>query len=152
MKFLIDNIFLLGLVVLSGGALALPLLRGRGNKVTTLQATQLINQGKSLVLDVRDAESFSAGHLLDAKNIPIKDLTQRLIEIDKFKVKNVIVVCQSGAQAAKASGQLSAAGFEQVHNLEGGMTAWQSQGLPVINKGSNKVDNKFEKLTTIKGK
>ncbi|MQR00298.1 rhodanese-like domain-containing protein [Glaciimonas soli] len=141
MKFLIDNIFLLGLVVLSGGALLFPMLRGRGNKVTTLQATQLINQGKSLVLDVRDADSFAAAHLLDAKNIPLKDLAQRLVEIDKFKAKNVIVVCQTGVQSAKATSQLSAAGFEQVYNLEGGMAAWQTQGLPTISKES-KVENK----------
>lgn len=132
MKFLIDNIFLLGLVILSGGALVLPLLQRRGNKVTTLQATQLINQGKTLVLDVRDAEGFTAGHLIDAKNIPLKDLPQRLVEINKFKAKNVIVVCQTGTQSAKATAQLVKAGFEQVYSLDGGIAGWQSQGLPTI--------------------
>jgi rhodanese-related sulfurtransferase len=131
-KFLIDNIFLLGLVILSGGALVLPLLQRRGNKVTTLQATQLINQGKSLVLDVRDAEGFTAGHLIDAKHIPLKDLPERLVEINKFKTKNVIVVCQTGTQSAKATAQLLKAGFEQVYSLEGGIATWQTQGLPTI--------------------
>jgi len=131
-KFLIDNIFLLGLVILSGGALALPLLQRRGNKVTTLQATQLINQGKALVLDVRDAESFNAGHLIDAKNIPLKDLPQRAVEINKFKTKNVIVVCQTGTQSAKATAELLKSGFEQVYSLEGGIATWKTQGLPTV--------------------
>ncbi|PUA18189.1 rhodanese-like domain-containing protein [Glaciimonas sp. PCH181] len=132
MKFLIDNIFVLGLVILSGGALIFPLLQRRGSKVTTLQATQLINQGKTLVLDVRDAEGFSAGHLIDSKNIPLKDLTTRLVEIEKFKAKNVIVVCQTGTQASKATAQLTKAGFAQVYSLDGGIASWQTQGLPTI--------------------
>ncbi|MBC7490431.1 MAG: rhodanese-like domain-containing protein [Glaciimonas sp.] len=132
MKFLIDNIFVLGLIIFSGGGLIFPLLQRRGSKVTTLQATQLINRGKSLVLDVREAEGFSAGHLIGSKNIPLKDLTIRLVEIEKFKAKNVIVVCQTGTQASKATAQLAKAGFEQAYSLDGGITNWQIQGLPTI--------------------
>lgn len=132
MKFLIDNIFLIAVAILSGGALLLPLLQKRGNRVSTLQATQLINQGKTLVLDVRDGEAFAAAHLIDAKNIPLKDLPQRMAELDKFKAKNVLVVCQTGSQATKAVAQLSQAGFAQAYNLEGGIAAWQTQGLPTV--------------------
>ncbi|AMP07339.1 MULTISPECIES: rhodanese-like domain-containing protein [Collimonas] len=132
MKFLIDNIFLIAVAILSGGALLLPLLQKRGNRVSTLQATQLINQGKTLVLDVRDSEAFAAAHLIDAKNIPLKDLPQRIAELDKFKAKNVLVVCQTGSQATKAVAQLSQAGFAQAYNLEGGIAAWQTQGLPTV--------------------
>jgi predicted sulfurtransferase len=53
-----------------GGALLVPYLQQRGNKLSLLQATQMLNQGKVLVLDVRDAEQFAAGHLRDARNIP----------------------------------------------------------------------------------
>ncbi|MFC5472347.1 rhodanese-like domain-containing protein [Paraherbaspirillum soli] len=132
MKFLIDNIFLFGLAILSGGALLLPMLQKRGNKVTTLQATQLINQGKTLVLDVREGNAFAAGHLIDAKNIPLKDLPQRIAELDKFKAKNVIVVCQTGIQSSKAVTQLAKAGFAQAYSLDGGIAAWQTQGLPIV--------------------
>ncbi|MDB5767777.1 MAG: Rhodanese-like sulfurtransferase [Collimonas fungivorans] len=132
MKFLIDNIFLFAVAILSGGALLLPLLQKRGNRVSTLQATQLINQGKTLVLDVRDGDAFAAAHLIDAKNIPLKDLPQRMVELEKFKAKNVLVVCQTGNQATKAVAQLGQAGFAQAYNLEGGIAAWQTQGLPTV--------------------
>ena len=132
MKFLIDNIFLIAVAILSGGALLLPLLQKRGNRVSTLQATQLINQGKTLVLDVRDSDAFAAAHLIDAKNIPLKDLPQRMAELDKFKAKNVLVVCQTGSQATKAVAQLTQVGFAQAYNLEGGIAAWQTQGLPTV--------------------
>lgn len=131
-KFLIDNIFLIALVVISGGALLVPLLQRRGTKVTTLQATQIINQGKTLILDVSDAADFAKGHLREAKNIPLKDLTTRLVEIDKFKAKTVIVVCPNGVQSSKATARLKSAGFNDVHSLSGGLTSWQTQGLPTV--------------------
>jgi rhodanese-related sulfurtransferase len=83
------------------------------------------------VIDVRSNEEFAAGHLRDAKNIPLADLANRIGELDKSKTKTVIVVCQSGARADKAARQLKAAGFEDVYSLDGGMTAWTAAGLPV---------------------
>ena len=131
MKFFIDNIWLIALVLVSGGALLWPNLQRRGDKVSTLQATQLINQGKSLVLDVREPEAFAAGHLRDAKNIPLKELSSRIGELDKFKSRAVIAVCQTGVQSAKAAAQLRKAGFNEAFSLDGGVSAWQAQGLPV---------------------
>lgn len=133
MKFIVDNIFVIGLAIISGGALLIPYLQQRGSKLSLLQATQLMNTGKALVLDVRDADQFSAAHLRDARNIPIKDLPQRVGELDKFKAKNVIVVCQSGTHTAKAESILKKAGFAEVYGLTGGIAAWQAQGLPTAN-------------------
>lgn len=131
MKFIIDNIWLFGLALLSGGALLWPNLQRRGQKVSLLRATQLINQGKSVILDVRESAEFAQGHVRDAKNIPLKDLSQRMSELNKFKSKTVIVACQSGVQSAKAVMQLSKAGLTDVASLQGGMAAWQEQGLPM---------------------
>ncbi len=131
MKFIIDNLPLFGILLLSGGALAWPHLQRRGSKVSLLQATQMINQGKTLVLDVREPAEFAAGHLRDAKNIPLKELPQRLSELEKAKAKNVIVMCQSGARSPKAASVLNKAGFTSVFNLNGGLAAWQAQGMPI---------------------
>lgn len=131
MKFLIDNIWLIGIAIISGGALAWPTLQRRGNNVSLLQATQLINQGKTVILDVRDPAQFAAGHMRDAKNIPLKELPNRLSELEKFKAKTVIIVCQAGATSAKAASLLKKAGFNEVVSLQGGVAAWQGQGLPL---------------------
>lgn len=130
MKFFIDNIWLIGIALVSGGALIWPNLR-RGRSISILQATQMINQGKGVVLDVREPAEFSAGHLRDAKNIPLKELSNRIGELDKFKSKSVIVVCQAGTRSAKAVAQLKKAGFNEAFSLDGGVAAWQAQGLPV---------------------
>jgi rhodanese-related sulfurtransferase len=130
-KFIIDHIFTVALVVLSGGFLLWPALQPRGKRASALQVTQLINRGKTIVVDVRTAEEFAKGHLRDAKNIPLADLSTRIGELDKSKARSVVVVCQSGARADKAVRQLAAAGFEDVISLDGGLTAWQAAGLPV---------------------
>ncbi|MFZ4528007.1 MAG: rhodanese-like domain-containing protein [Undibacterium curvum] len=131
MKFIIDNIFLIGIALISGGALFFPMLQRRGAKVTQLQATQYINQGKTLLLDVRNAEEFAAGHLPNAKHIPLPDLANRLKEIEKSKNQVVITVCASGVRSASAASVLAKAGFTQVFSLEGGTNAWREQGLPI---------------------
>lgn len=131
MKFIIDNIWLIGVALVSGGALLWPGLQRRGNKVSTLQATQLINQGKGVIVDVREPAEFAAGHLRDAKNIPLKELSNRTSELDKFKSKTVILVCETGVRSAKAAAQLKKAGFAEAFSLDGGVSAWQAQGLPM---------------------
>jgi rhodanese-related sulfurtransferase len=130
-KFIIDHIFTVALVVLSGGFLLWPALQPRGKRASALQVTQLINRGKTTVVDVRSAEEFAKGHLRDAKNIPLADLAARIGELDKAKARSVVVVCQTGARSDKAVRRLAAAGFGDVVSLDGGLAAWQAAGLPV---------------------
>jgi rhodanese-related sulfurtransferase len=130
-KFIIDNIWLVAVALISGGALLMPILQRRGQKVSLLQATQLINQGKTVIVDVRDAAEFATGHIRDSKNIPLNELSQRINELDKFKSKSVIVLCQSGVRSSKAAMQLKKAGFNEVFSLNGGLAAWLAQGLPI---------------------
>jgi rhodanese-related sulfurtransferase len=131
-KFILENIILFALLIVSGGALLLPGLLRRGSKVSVLQATQTINQGKALILDVREPDEFAAGHLRDAKNISRKTLASKLDELEKFKNRPIIVVCASGTRSASATAQLKKAGFSEAVSLDGGMTAWQAQGLPTV--------------------
>ena len=130
MEFFINNIWLFGLAIISGGALLWPVLRQGGSKVSILQATQMINQGKTLIIDVREPAEFAAGHIRDSRNIPLGELPKRVGELDKFKSKPVIVVCASGARSSRAASQLKNAGFNDVFSLTGGLAAWQAQGLP----------------------
>ncbi|QDZ29157.1 rhodanese-like domain-containing protein [Noviherbaspirillum sp. UKPF54] len=132
MKFLIDNIWLIALALVSGGALAWPNLQRRGDRVSLLQATQLLNQGKAIVVDVREPAEFAVGHLRDARNIPLKELGGRIGELDKFKARTAIVVCQRGVTSSKAVSQLKKAGFAEAVSLDGGIAAWQAQSLPLV--------------------
>jgi len=131
-KFILDHILTVAIVLISGGALLWTSMGGRGRQASPLQATQMINRGRSTaVIDVRTAEEYATGHLRDAKNIPLADLGNRIGELDKAKVKTVIVVCQTGARSDKAARLLKSAGFEDIYGLEGGIAAWTAAGLPV---------------------
>ena len=132
MNFISDNLFLLSIAIISGGALLLPSLQRRGARVSQLQATQYMNQGKTLVLDVRSAEEFATGRLPNSKNIPLKELESRIKEIEKSKAHVVIAVCASGVRSSNAVSILNKAGFEKTFSLDGGVAAWQSQGLPTV--------------------
>ena len=133
MKFIIDHFITVAIAVLSGGALLWLSLAPRGRQLSPLQATQLINRGKTTaVIDVRGADAYAAGHLRDARHIPLADLATRASELDKAKIKTVIVIDQDGKQADKAARQLKTAGFEDIYGLEGGVAAWTAAGLPLI--------------------
>jgi rhodanese-related sulfurtransferase len=139
MEFINQNILLIAVVVISGLGLLWPLIMGGAkNEVSPAQATLLINREDAHIIDVREADEFSGGHLPDAKNVPLAKLADRIGEIEKFKDKPVIVCCASGMRSGKACGELGKLGFAKVHNLAGGVDAWVGAGYPVKKGTRNK--------------
>ena len=132
MKFIVDNMLLIGIAVMSGFALLLPALMPRGKRASTTEVVQLINRGKNVLVDIRTPEEFAKGHLRDAKNIPLADFDKRIGELEKAKGKSIVVICQSGARADKAVRLLQAAGFDDALALDGGLAAWQAASLPTV--------------------
>jgi len=132
-NFILDHLVTVAVAVISGAALLWMSFAPRGRQATPMQATQMLNRGRSTaVVDVRSPDEYAAGHLREAKHIPLADLANRIGELDKAKVKTVIVVDQSGNRADKAARQLKAAGFDDIYSLEGGISAWTAAGLPLI--------------------
>jgi rhodanese-related sulfurtransferase len=134
-EFIMNNLALVALFVASGVMLVWPeimkLAGGGGSELGTLEATRLMNQGISLVLDVRDEKEYAAGHLPRARHEPLKDLAARIGELAKFKEKPVLVTDKGGARAGAACRLLRAQGFKNVYQLKGGVAAWQQASLPV---------------------
>jgi rhodanese-related sulfurtransferase len=125
------NLLLLALACVSGALLLWPMLRDRGSRVSlsTLAATQLINARHAQVVDVRTAEQFATGSLLNARNIPLAQLGQRSNELRKDRP--VILVCGNGRTAHGAASKLRAGGIGEVYVLAGGVAAWRDAGLPL---------------------
>lgn len=132
-KFVVDNWPLIAVAFVSGGMLVWPAVAGGrgGNRLSTLQATQLINQRDAVVLDIRDQADFARGHIANAKNLPAKVLDERKAEIDKLKDTPVIVSCDTGMRAGASAEKLKALGIKEVFILQGGLNAWREAGLPV---------------------
>ncbi|HSS26501.1 MAG TPA: rhodanese-like domain-containing protein [Usitatibacter sp.] len=133
-EFLLNNWPLVLLFLASGTMLVAPDLLGFAGgtgELGTLDATRLMNQGTTLVLDVRDAQDFASGHLPRARHIPVADLSNRMSEIEKYKEKPVLVTCMKGNRSATAAKLLRRAGFKSVFHLKGGLAAWQQACLPL---------------------
>ena len=134
-EFIKHNIIFIGLAIGSGFSLLWPMLNRGASGAANINATEavlLLNRSKPLVLDVRDATEFAAGHIQGAKNIPVAELSGRLKEIEKFKDKPVLVHCQKGIRAKTACGILKAQQFTQLNNLQGGLDTWVEAKLPLV--------------------
>lgn len=135
MEFIIDNAVYIGLALGSGLALLWPLLGGNAGGVANLtpaQAVLLMNQGKVLILDVRDEAEFASGHIQGAKHIPMADLAKRIKEIEKFKDKEVLVHCQRGMRSKAACSILRGQEFTLLANLQGGIDSWVDAKMPLV--------------------
>ncbi len=91
-------------------------------------AADLIEKG-AFVLDVRTPGEFAQGRIAGAKNIPLDQLDRRAAEVPTDRT--VVVACRSGGRSRAAIGRLKALGHTDLVNLDGGLTAWESAGLPV---------------------
>lgn len=134
MQFVISNFFPISVAVLSGMMLLWSLF---GNRLRGIQevdcsaALQLINHKDALVLDVREEKEYQAGHLLNAKLLPLATLSERIGELEKYRDKPIVVVCRSGNRSSSACVTLGKQGFAQAYNLAGGVMAWQKANLPL---------------------
>ena len=119
--------------LVAGGMLLWPLVRrGAGGPwVNTARAIELINREDALLLDVRDAGEYGAGHILGAKHLPIARIDEGAGDLTKKKERPLIVYCDGGERSGKAVSLLKREGFARVANLSGGLGAWQQAGLPV---------------------
>lgn len=134
-EFVKENALLVGLAIGSGIALLWPMLNRSSDGVTSINSTEavvLMNRSKPLILDVRDAAEFAAGHIQGAKHIPVAELAARIKEIEKYKDKPVLVHCQKGMRAKGACSILKAQQFSQLNNLQGGLDAWIEAKMPLI--------------------
>lgn len=77
---------------------------------------------KAQLIDVREPNEFDGGHILGARNIPVTQLKERLVEIRKDKP--VYLYCQRSARASRAANILRKKGYDQISLLDGGFKKW----------------------------
>lgn len=108
-------------------------LRGYSS-VSPTEGTQMINNDDAVIIDVRENNEYSEGHIINSLHIPLTSLKTRLNSIEKYKNQKVIVACRSGHRSSQACATLKKEGFTQVFNLGGGVMAWESASLPLVKK------------------
>ena len=126
------NLALAAIAAISGGALLWPALTGsRASRITVTEATMLINK-RAQIIDVRSVEAYAAGHIQNAKSLPLSNLNEQLPLLKLKKDKPVLVVCDRGVSAVKAAVLLTKAEYADVHVIEGGLNAWKDAQLPIV--------------------
>lgn len=100
-------------------------------QIEPMEATRLINHEHAVLIDMRSAEDFANGHILNAVNMSETELIEKKAEMDKMRKKPVIVYCQSGMNSPRMVKLLKTNGFPAVFGLKGGLAAWQKAGMPV---------------------
>ena len=107
--------------------------KGGGRRLSPQSMTRLINSENAVVLDIRDANAFTEGHITGAINVPASEL-DRTNCLEKYKQRSLVLVCSTGQRASTAMNKLHKQGYTKVYILAGGLAAWKNAGLPLVRR------------------
>ena len=130
-QFATNHYILVAIFVVLLVALLVNEIRRGGQSLSNGQLTALVNADKALVIDIRPAKEYSAGHIVGAVNIPQDKLANRMTELDKHKEKTLIVVDSMGQQSGTICRELLKAGYNAA-KLSGGVSSWKADNLPLV--------------------
>mgnify|MGYP000881309540 FL=1 len=98
------------------------------------EASALIEEMKQdpkfVIIDVRRPDEYAGGHIPDAININSAHFSERLESLDPDGT--YLLCCQRGGRSAGVRELMEGAGFHNVYEVKGGISAWQAAGLPVV--------------------
>ena len=116
---------LLGLVLLTG--CAAPAAAQDYRQVSMKEAIALMESEEDyLILDVRTAEEYAAGHIPGAVNLPNEDISAQTVSILPEPSQLILVYCRSGNRSKQASRKLAQLGYGNVVEF-GGINSWPGQ-------------------------
>jgi rhodanese-related sulfurtransferase len=81
------------------------------------------------LLDVREEDEWTAGHVPGATHIPLGQLGARTAELPLDR--DIYVICRTGMRSARAADALNGAGWQAL-NVAGGMRDWAAAGRPMV--------------------
>ena len=132
-EFVQNNVWLVITLLVSWAAVMFYEIRLKSqglSQVSTVDALRVINKGATII-DVRSAEAFGNGHIVNARNIGLDALASGQPPI-KRKNRAVLTVCDNGSASGKAASSLRRAGYENVYSLKGGLNHWRAENLPLV--------------------
>ena len=106
--------------------------RRGGDRVDCNQLTNLVNKKSACLVDVRPKSEFDLGAIAGSVNIPFEELDNRKDELLKQQESPLVLICKMGRNAALAGEKLQKHGYKNTHVLQGGISTWQQEGLPLV--------------------
>jgi sulfur-carrier protein adenylyltransferase/sulfurtransferase len=99
-------------------------VKAETKEITTEELNQQLNQGKITVIDIRENEELSTGHLPNAIFIPRGFLELRIEATAPERDQAICLYCGGGNRSALAARSLQELGYLKVFSLEGGISRW----------------------------
>jgi molybdopterin/thiamine biosynthesis adenylyltransferase/rhodanese-related sulfurtransferase len=113
------------------GAELLSQIKSRITEVEPAAVHEQMNNG-AVIVDVRETEEFTAGHLPGAKHVPKSYLESRIEAAVPDRSQHVVLYCASGNRSAYGARTLTEdLGYEHVESMRGGITLWKDLGYEV---------------------
>ncbi len=105
--------------------------------LTTDEATLLINREDAEVIDIRSQTEFENGHIINAKNIDLQELPEKINKLRKDKSKGIIFYCTNGSLSLKETQKMVRQGEDMIYCLKGGIASWKNANLPLTKSLKN---------------
>ncbi len=125
-----QNIFIILTTIISGLILLITSDRKNNKYIGVLQAINIANEQQAIWIDIRLFNQFRTGHIAQAHNIPIAELSEKSLNIPKNKP--LILISNKKQHINQAISILETNGFSKIFVLNGGMKAWNDIYLPII--------------------
>ncbi len=91
--------------------------------ISISEATEILQSETATLLDIRDANSFQAGHITDANHVSNENVEEIVNSLDKEKP--VIVYCYHGNSSKGAADYFDNLGFKKAYSVDGGYEVWK---------------------------
>ena len=132
-EFINNNLIISAGLILSFLLLIFNELRIKKQQIANVdayKAVQLINSGAN-IFDVRSAELFKKGHIVNSKNFNSEQITAKKKSLIN---KTTIVICETGQSSSKIVNEMRALGVENIFGISGGIAGWSEANMPLVTK------------------
>lgn len=99
-------------------------------QTTPNELRDALARDEALLIDVREPHEFAAERIPGALLYPLSTFDAESVPVASGRA--LVVQCAAGGRSMRAAQALVAAGHADVHNLDGGINAWKTQGLPLV--------------------
>lgn len=107
--------------------------------ISPKEAYDMLQSGKAVLIDVREPDEFSAEHIVYASSVPLGMVGSVLKTMQVPSDIKIIMQCLKGRRGEQACFVMKDCDTRDYLNIEGGIDAWKSAGLPVIGQGGPKI-------------
>ncbi|MDA0660329.1 MAG: rhodanese-like domain-containing protein [Planctomycetota bacterium] len=102
-------------------------------EISVEEVRQLLDVGADMLLiDCRRPEEHDIASIPTATLLPMHEITQRLVEIDSYRQRRIVVHCHHGGRSERVASWLREQGFQGAQNMVGGIDAWSARIAPDV--------------------